>query len=112
MPIRRIVVSDQYSNDTFYKQFPIDALPPDLLPDFGFPLMNNASLNEIEFNRMLRLKSGLWDFAFAPNNSLTIEIMNKVANDINLNVYGNYTFKKIAFLVEKKFHSCCIFLRF
>jgi hypothetical protein len=89
MPIRRIVVSDQYSNDTFYKQFPIEQLPPDLLPDFGFPLTNNASISEIKLNQMLRLKSGLWDFAFAPNDSLTIEIMNKVADDISLNVYGN-----------------------
>jgi len=89
MPIRRIVVSDQYSNDTFYRQFPINQLPPDLLPDFSVPLMNNASLNEIKLNHMLKLKSGLWDFAFAPNDSLTNEIMNKVANDISLNVYGN-----------------------
>lgn len=82
-------MSDQYLNDTTYPTFEIDQLPPELLPFFDFPLRNDASLDDVKRNEMLRLKSGLWDFAYAPNDSAQInQIMNKVANDINLNVYG------------------------
>ena len=49
-------------------------------------------MEDLKLNEMLRLKSGLWDFAYGPNDlSLINEVMNKVADSINLNVYGKYT---------------------
>ena len=82
-------MSDQYVNDTIFKQFDIDQLPESLLPSFGYPLKNNATIEEIKLNEMLRLRGGLWDFGYSPNNSELInEVMSKVGDSVNLNVYG------------------------
>jgi hypothetical protein len=75
LPIRKIVKSDNYLNDTVYDPFRFDSLPNDLLP-------------ETFYSRNYR--DGLWSFGYQPNNSKMInDIMNSVGASLNLNIYGN-----------------------
>ena len=78
IPIRRIVNSEQYLNNTFFKEFSVSQLPPDLLPD-----------DNLHYESYSNFGSGEWDFGYAPNNSALInEIMERAANDVSVNAYG------------------------
>nr|QNH67859.1 ATP-binding cassette transporter subfamily A member 3 X2 [Brachionus rotundiformis] len=73
LPIRRIVKSDQYLNNTLYDSFSIDALPSQLLPE----------LSTLDFNQ------GLWTIGYCPKNvDLIKNIMEKVENDLLVSTIG------------------------
>lgn len=82
LPIRRIVKSDQYFNNTVYDSFSIDALPSDLLPEFS---------SEPESKWKRDLNEGLWTIGYYPNNVNLIEkIMKKVESDLVVTIKGKY----------------------
>jgi hypothetical protein len=81
LPIRKIVKSDNYLNDTVFDPFRFDSLPDNLLP---------SNL----YSR--RYRDGLWSFGYQPNDSKMLnDIMNSVGANLNLNIYGNFKNKII-----------------
>lgn len=76
IPIRRLVTSNEYLNDTLYRDFLIDQIPTSYFPQPPTPT----------------LRGGDWSFAFYPNNSdLLNRVMNRAADDVNLNVLGMFS---------------------
>nr|QUF59428.1 ATP-binding cassette transporter Abca3-2 [Brachionus angularis] len=64
IPIRKIVKSDQYLNNTIFPTFTFNSLPDQLIPS-------------------------LWTLGYQPNNSVLINnIMKKVSNDLIVNLIG------------------------
>lgn len=88
LPIRRIIKSEQYFNNTVYESFSIDALPSNLLPEFSANSLSNQSFSE-----------GLWTIGYYPTNvDLIKKIMNKVENDLIVTTKG----KKIKIIILEK----------
>jgi hypothetical protein len=76
LPIRTIVKSDNYLNDTTYPEFSIDELPKSLFPQVSF---------ESEKDDARSFAS--WDFCYHPNNTDFInKLMAKVGKDLDLNI--------------------------
>lgn len=70
LPIRRIVKSDHYLNDTVFPAFRFDQLPPQLTPEYSSG-----------FN--------LWSVAYQPNNSQLVDrIMSQVGKSISVDIKG------------------------
>lgn len=77
LPIRRIVKSDIFLNNTVFDPFPIDSLPDGLIPQFS-----NINLDD-------ETSHGLWTLAYQPNNvELVKKIMEKVSDDLDVNIIG------------------------
>jgi ATP-binding cassette subfamily A (ABC1) protein 3 len=84
LPIRHIVPSNQYTNDTTYPPFSIDRLPKDLqpAPDDNFYPSNSDTAHS-------QLNAFLWSLAYQPNNSALLDkIMTKVRTKVRVNVQG------------------------
>lgn len=78
LPIRRIIKSEQYFNDTVYESFSIDALPSDLLPEIPANSLSNQTSYE-----------GLWTIGYYPTNvDLINKIMDKVESDLVVTTKG------------------------
>jgi ATP-binding cassette subfamily A (ABC1) protein 3 len=76
LPIRTIVDSDQYLNDTIYPTFNFDSLPLNLQPDAG------NGLFDLFFTYS-------WSFAYYPNNTeLGQKIAKKIGQDLKMNMIG------------------------
>lgn len=80
LPIRTIVNSDRYLNDTVYPSFTINQIPDDLVPSQFFLYQNEFKMNPVDYSE----KGWSWPFAYQPNNSLKLDkIMRQVAQDLN-----------------------------
>ena len=81
LPIRTIVNSDQYLNNTEYPAFNVESFPDGLQPSF-FIYRNN----KFEINPIWKNKNGWsWSLAYCPSDSSKInQLMAKVAQDLNL----------------------------
>lgn len=84
IPIRKIVKSDQYLNDTTFPAFSFNALPDDLLPSDEFFSNYNRYLN-MNITHSNNLRDGLWTFAYQPNTTMLNKIMKKVSKDLVIN---------------------------
>ena len=76
LPIRTIVDSDLYANDTVYEPFNVSNLPPPANPELPLPRL----------------------IGFSPNDSKVIQIMEKVAADLNLTKHRKF-FSKLGFFI-------------
>lgn len=82
LPIRGIVSSDQYLNNTVYSPFSIDQLPDTLTP-------YNAAFKFRSTNEVLR--SAEWRFAYTPINSNVVNTtMEAVAKNLGFNMFGKF----------------------
>jgi hypothetical protein len=92
LPIRTIVNSDRYLNDTVYPSFETNDFPDSLVPSVFYYEDNIFKLNKLE-------NAWQWQFAYQPNNSLKIDkIMENVAKKLNLRLtckLKNASIKKI-----------------
>ena len=78
LPIRTIVNSDRYLNNTVYPNFAINDFPDSLTPPVFFYEDNTFKLNKLE-------NAWQWQFAYQPNDSAKInKIMETVAKKLNL----------------------------
>nr|UOU03313.1 ATP-binding cassette subfamily A3-2 [Brachionus rubens] len=86
LPIRRIVKSDQFLNNTVYPSFSFDQIPSDLIPGFGD---NDNQRSFRLFRRDVEEAAHLWELAYYPNNSeLVNNIMKKVESEIDVQPTG------------------------
>lgn len=78
LPVRGVVKSELFANNTVYKPFSIEKLPHDLTPftidyDYSKKYMNMPK------------NGALWNFAYQPNNSVIVnKMMLKVAKNLHL----------------------------
>lgn len=80
LPIRTIVKSDNYLNDTVYPEYSVDDFPTSLQPSF----VVKRSVEDVDD---LDLRSGAWEFAYQPNSSqLVNRIMDKIGQQLELNI--------------------------
>lgn len=78
LPIRTIVNSDQYKNNTLYPAFSVDKFPDDLQPKF-------SEFRSRFFTFQNRKSNGWsWPLAYSPNTTKINLIMSKVAKDLDL----------------------------
>ncbi|CAF0888563.1 unnamed protein product [Brachionus calyciflorus] len=81
LPIRRIVKSDQFPNNTVYDSFTVDKLPDQLIPNFDD--------EKILRKRDIESNVGLWTIVYQPLNVEIIEnIMKKVEKELEVNIIG------------------------
>lgn len=84
MPIRRIVKSDQYLNDTTFRNFDVETFDGGLTPTYLFNLKQLESWHTANEG-----PSPFWCFAYEPKNStLADSIMQIVADKLLMNLVG------------------------
>ena len=83
LPIRRIVKSDQYVNDTMYEAFTIERLPYDLIPvDPNYKASDNWLLEWLGVQ-----SDGTWTLAYQPDDSPLLDtLMSEVSRKLRLGV--------------------------
>lgn len=94
LPIRTIVKSEYYPDDTVYQEFSFDKLPRTLIPipttslhRGGFLRDNTLNNND---NSSMFLK---WKFAYQPNSSdIAARIMDKVGTNLGMDIVGKSRF--------------------
>lgn len=82
LPIRTIVKSEYFPNDTYFREFDFNKLPDNLTPQPPFGLRNKASSNT-------KTAAHQWKFAYQPNSSeLANRIMLKVGSNLGMDIVG------------------------
>ncbi len=77
LPIRQIVKSDQYRNDTTYRAFSLEMLPGDLTPHDTNRQVDSDSFDDLQ-----------WCFGYQPNNSTLLNaIMAQVAENLDFEMH-------------------------
>nr|QUF59427.1 ATP-binding cassette transporter Abca3-1 [Brachionus angularis] len=101
IPIRKIVRSDQYLNNTIFPTFTFNALPDHLMPFYEY-----ESLEKRYNQQKKNLSAGLWTLGYQPNNSILINnIMRKVSNDLTVNLVGFQDEDKMVNYINDPNHS-------
>jgi hypothetical protein len=95
LPIRTIVKSQQFTNDTAYEPFSFNKFPANLIPktqsllaysSFSLLFPPGIDLSSLAYADVNKSK---WDYAYSPNNnSFVTEIMSEVALKLDLNLKG------------------------
>ena len=84
LPIRTIVKSEYFPNDTTFNEFDFNQLPDRLTPQPPFSLINRISNNKNVAAAALQ-----WKFAYQPNSSeLANRIMLKVGSNLGMDIVG------------------------
>ena len=103
MPIRRIVKSDQYLNDTTFRNFDVETFDGGLTPTYLFNLQQLQSWSKSD-------ASPFWDFAYQPKNTTLIDnVMKVVADKLLMNLVGTYRHVLLAPNVRPQVRCCSRF---
>ena len=82
LPIRTIVKSEYFPNDTYFREFDFNQLPNELTPQAPFGLRNRISTSK-------DTAALQWKFAYQPNSSeLANRIMLKVGSNLGMDIVG------------------------
>jgi hypothetical protein len=113
LPIRTIVKSQQFVNDTVYEPFSFNALPGNLTPknqietDLKPGFFPDSCLPYIKPFPYTDLAPPVWEYAYSPNNnSFVTKIMTEVATNLKLNLKGTNCLWYSKFPKRKLIYFC------
>lgn len=75
LPIRRIVKSDQYTNDTTFRNFDVESFDGGLAPTYLF------NLQQLQSWKTAESPSPFWCFAYQPRKTPLIDTIMKIVAD-------------------------------